>query len=185
MEIRDQSGLAWAVTAGSDSRIVIGKDCTASPELHISLGEGSRLLIGDGCSLAALKIEARDGVFIEIGNGVSFVWRTLLALAEPSHLRIGAGSLFADETTILASDYHSLVDKHTGRRINSAANVEIGEQVWLGLRATVLKGVRIGNHAVIGFGAVVTSDIPPNCVAAGNPARIIRGGIQWNHALLP
>lgn len=185
MEIRDQSGLTGAIAAGSDSRIVIGKDCTASPELHISLGDRSRLVVGDGCSLAALKIVARDGAFIEIGNGVSFVWRTLLGLAEPSHLRIGAGSLFADETMILTSDYHSLLNGQTGQRINRAADVEIGEHVWFGARAAVLKGVRIGNHAVIGFGAVVTSDIPPNSVAAGNPARVIRGGIQWNHALLP
>src|SRR5947207_12562646 len=70
MEIRDQSDLAWAIArAGSDSRVVIGKGCTALPELHISLGDRCRLVIGNGCSLAALKIEARDDVLIEIGQG--------------------------------------------------------------------------------------------------------------------
>jgi acetyltransferase-like isoleucine patch superfamily enzyme len=186
VDIRDQSGLAWAVAqAGSECRVVIGKNCTALPELYISLGARCRLVIGDDCSLAALRIEARDGALIEIGNGVSFVYRTLLSLAEPSHLCIGAGSLFADETIILTSDYHSVVDKQSGERINRAADVEIGQQVWLGTRAAVLKGVRIGRQAVIGFGAVVTDDVPPNCVAAGNPARVVKSGIGWHNILLP
>lgn len=86
MEIRDQRGLGGAIAAGSDSRIVIGKDCTASPELHISLGDWPRSMVRDGCSLAALKIEARDNAFIEIGNRDSFVFRTLLSLAELSHV---------------------------------------------------------------------------------------------------
>ncbi|MBE6037126.1 MAG: acyltransferase [Clostridiales bacterium] len=52
--------------------------------------------------------------------------------------------------------------------------VRIGNDVWLGARVIVLPGVTIGDGAVIGAGSVVTKDVPPYCVAAGNPARVIR-----------
>jgi acetyltransferase-like isoleucine patch superfamily enzyme len=52
--------------------------------------------------------------------------------------------------------------------------VKIGNHVWIGIRATILKGVTIGDNAVIGAGAVVTSDVEPNTLVAGNPAKKIR-----------
>jgi acetyltransferase-like isoleucine patch superfamily enzyme len=52
--------------------------------------------------------------------------------------------------------------------------VVIEDNVWIGSKTIILPGVRIGNHAVIGAGSIVTKDIPPRCVAAGNPARVIR-----------
>jgi acetyltransferase-like isoleucine patch superfamily enzyme len=50
----------------------------------------------------------------------------------------------------------------------------IGNNVWIGAKATVTKGVTIGDNVVIGANSVVTRDIPPNSVAAGAPARVIR-----------
>ena len=52
--------------------------------------------------------------------------------------------------------------------------VEIGNDVWLGARCGVMSGVRIGNGAIVGFGAVVTKDVPPYAVVGGTPARVIK-----------
>lgn len=52
--------------------------------------------------------------------------------------------------------------------------VVIGDDVWLGLRSTIMPGVRIGSHAIIGASAVVTKDVPPYAIVAGVPARVIR-----------
>lgn len=54
------------------------------------------------------------------------------------------------------------------------APIKIGKNVWIGSNSTILSGVTIGNGAVIGAGSVVTKDVPKNCVAAGNPAKIIK-----------
>ncbi len=52
--------------------------------------------------------------------------------------------------------------------------VTIGDDVWIGQRAIILPGVRIGDHAIVGAGAVVTKDVPAGAIVGGNPARIIR-----------
>jgi acetyltransferase-like isoleucine patch superfamily enzyme len=52
--------------------------------------------------------------------------------------------------------------------------VVLGDDVWIGADATILKGVTIGDRAIVGAGAVVTSDVPADTVVAGNPARVIR-----------
>ena len=59
--------------------------------------------------------------------------------------------------------------------------ITIGENVWIGCRALILKGVTIGDGAVVAAGAVVTKDVPANCVVAGNPAKIIKENVVWQH----
>ena len=53
-------------------------------------------------------------------------------------------------------------------------NIEIGNDVWLGYRATIMAGVKIGHGAIVGSHAVVTKDVPPYAIVGGNPAKIIR-----------
>ncbi|MBP6872851.1 MAG: acyltransferase [Bacteroidales bacterium] len=55
----------------------------------------------------------------------------------------------------------------------------IGDNVWIGMRAIILKGVTIGNGSIVAAGAVVTKDVPPNTVVGGVPARVIRENVSW------
>lgn len=82
----------------------------------------------------------------------------------------------------------SLIIDHDGYGIdgNSALEipVKIGNHVWLGVRSTILKGVTIGDNAIVAAGAVVTKDVAPNTIVGGNPARKIRntGGYSMNRS---
>ena len=60
-----------------------------------------------------------------------------------------------------------------------SAPIKIGNHVWIGQGATILKGVTIGNNSIIAAGAIVTKDIPANCIAAGVPARVIKEDVNW------
>ena len=57
--------------------------------------------------------------------------------------------------------------------------IVIGNHVWIGRRAMIMKGVTIGDGAVVAAGAIVTKDVPPNCVVAGVPARVVKENIFW------
>jgi acetyltransferase-like isoleucine patch superfamily enzyme len=81
-----------------------------------------------------------------------------------AQLRLGFGA------RILDADFHDL-DRDTPERV---APVRIGDRVWIGANALVLRGVTIGDDVVVAAGSVVTRDLPPLCLAAGVPARPIR-----------
>lgn len=106
---------------------------------------------------------------ITIGDAVLVIAGTRLLAAE--RIEIGDGTMLAANVTITDSDWHGLYD-----RIGppNARPVIIGRNVWIGDGAFIGKGARIGDDAVIGARSVVTGDIPPGTVAAGNPARAIK-----------
>jgi len=87
-------------------------------------------------------------------------------------IRIGDNCMLAANVYISDSDWHGLYNRIRPFRCTKAVVIE--DNVWLGERVIVNKGVTIGENSVIGAGAVVTKDIPPNSVAAGNPARVIK-----------
>ena len=92
-------------------------------------------------------------------------------------VKIGRGCLIASSVYITDHD-HALSnerDKLASRSLGLIASpVAIADNCWIGERVVVLKGVSIGSRCVVGAGSVVTRDIPPDCIVAGVPARIIR-----------
>lgn len=99
-----------------------------------------------------------------------------------NRITIGEGAVISHNVTIEDYDGHQLytVDNE-GKRTPSpiSAPITIGNHVWIGAKATVLKGVTIGEGAVIAAGSVVTSDIPPHSLCAGVPAKVIRENVEW------
>lgn len=84
---------------------------------------------------------------------------------------LGDGCLVGHNVVFATLDH----DKHPGRRGDmTAAPIVVGKDVWIGAHATILKGVTIGDGAIVAAGAVVTRDVPPNTIAAGVPARVVK-----------
>ena len=133
----------------------------------------STVRIGTGVLLAHdVQLHLRDrGAVIEIGDGTFVNHRTELVAHEG--VRLGRDCLLAWDVLVLDSDSHSV---DGGPR---SAPVTIGDRVWIGCRATVLKGVTIGDGAVVAACSVVTGDVPAGALVAGNPARVVREGVTW------
>jgi acetyltransferase-like isoleucine patch superfamily enzyme len=113
----------------------------------------------------------RDGAAIEIGDSTIVNRRTEICSEE--RVTIGSRCMISWDVLITDTDFHQLEDRPV------SAPVLIGDHVWICARATILKGVTIGDGAVIAAGAVVTQDVPAGCVVAGVPARIVREGVAW------
>jgi acetyltransferase-like isoleucine patch superfamily enzyme len=166
---------------GSYNVISIGANCASGGGFHFVLGTHCALRLGQNCIPSRLFAYLDRDAKIDIGAFTGFNGNCRLQLHEPGHIQVGDGCLFGGDVEVTISDMHPVFDIVSGERINPAANINISEKVWIGAHSIILKGCTIGRETVIGFGSVVTHDIPPNCVAAGNPARIVREGTTWRH----
>ena len=153
----------------------------------ISKCKGSRIIIGKGCSLISnskynlaginhpvILATLSAGAIIEIGK-VGISGSSICAVKS---ITIGDNSGLGANSNIFDSDFH-LIDGY--KRLNQISildaafsEVKIGKNVWIASNVTILKGVTIGDEAVIGACSVVTSSIPAKTVYAGNPARKIK-----------
>lgn len=106
-----------------------------------------------------------DGGFINEGATITCA----------STIRIGKGASIARGAAIRDYDGHYIEELN----YRTAKPITIGENVWIGYRALIMKGVTIGDGAIIGANSVVTHDIPAHCIAVGNPARVIRENVNW------
>lgn len=90
-------------------------------------------------------------------------------------IEIGEDVAISRDVSIMDSDFH-VIEKEGYVK---TAPVTIGNHVWIGNRVTILKGVTIGDGSIIAAGALVTKDIPDHCLAAGQPARVVRENVSW------
>lgn len=134
---------------------------------------GGTLIVGDRTiiqsKIVRTELIAYAGGRLEIGPRTWIHYGCSIAAHEL--IRIGADCQLGPYTNIIDNAYHEIEDH---LKTPPSRPVIIGDNVWIGTRVIILPGVTIGDRAVIGAGAVVTKDVPPRSVAAGNPARILR-----------
>ncbi|HET8592363.1 MAG TPA: acyltransferase [Solirubrobacterales bacterium] len=140
-------------------------------ELQISRrGEvsfGRFVWIGDGT-----KVRCHEGV-VEIGDKTVFGQECTISAYQ--RVRIGEQCVIADRAMFIDFD-HGVVDVERPIRRQGIykRDVVVGSNVWVGYGACVLRGVRVGDNAIIGSNSVVTRDVPANAVVGGVPAKLIR-----------
>lgn len=139
---------------------------------EFKLAENSRITVDDHFYiLTGFHLAINEGATLTLGSGYINNNATIDCF---SSITIGHGVAISSGVTIRDSDNHSI----NGNLVISAPII-IEDNVWIGLNATILKGVRIGSGSVVAAGAVVTSDVPRNSLVGGVPAKVIKQDIVW------
>ena len=157
----------------------------------VSLYGGGKWLIGHDCLIGAQLIcESNDAVII-IGNKTFISGGTQIISSRK--ITIGNNVLIARDVIIQDGNSHSInhIDRkkdieYTTARFNGKPrsdknfslidrkDISIGDDVWIGLRCIILKGVTIGPRSIIAAGSIVTKDVPSDVIVAGNPAKVVK-----------
>lgn len=108
-----------------------------------------------------------------ISVGEDFLANYNVKILDVGEVRIGDYCMIGPNT-VISTVNHPLSPRERRQKISILKSVVIGNDVWIGANCTILPGVTIGSNVVIAAGAVVTKDLPSNCIAAGVPARVTR-----------
>lgn len=145
--------------------VVLGDHVSCYAGCSFALGENGSCSVGDFTLMNGALVMAEER--IEIGSYCLISWNVGIADSDfhplaPAQRRIDAAALapfFKDRPP---------------RPVLRTAPVRIGDNVWIGMNAVILKGVTIGDDSVVAAGSVVTRSVEANCVVAGNPATVVR-----------
>jgi len=157
-------------------RLLLGDQWPGSPFFspgHLLIAPGGQVDVTGAFQIfTGLRVVVDDGATLRLGSG--YVNHDV-RISCFSSVSIGDDVAIAEQVAIRDSDNHDVA----GAARPSFAPVTIGDHVWIGMRATVLKGVTIGSGAIVAAGAVVTRDVPDNTLVAGVPATARRSGVTW------
>lgn len=152
-------GSAWKNTAFQTTTFKMDKDSVLKVNGQFDIHTGAFIVVNKNARLSLGSGYANNDVEINCFNSITI----------GDNVAISKGVIIRD------SDNHVL----NGNADKTSAPIIIGNHVWIGLRAIILKGVTIGDGAVIAAGAVVTKNVPSNSIVAGVPAKVIKENISW------
>ncbi len=147
--------------------------CFVCPGVQLEIGRDATLRIGRWAWLGhGTKIRVHEG---EVCIGAKTVMGQECTISAFQHVSIGRECIVADRVMLIDFD-HGAVEVERPVRLQGIykRDVRVGHNVWMGYGACVLRGVSIGDNAIVGTSAVITKDVPANAVVAGSPARVIR-----------
>jgi acetyltransferase-like isoleucine patch superfamily enzyme len=143
------------------------------PGVRFEIGKDARVVLGRWSWLGhGCKVRAHEG---EVLIGAKSVLGQECTISAYQHVAIGRECIVADRVMLIDFD-HGVVEVERPIRLQGIykRDVNVGHNVWIGYGACILRGVSVGDNAVIGTNTVVTKDLPANAVAAGVPARVVR-----------
>ncbi len=147
--------------------------CFICPRVKLEIGRNATLRIGRWAWIGhASKIRVHEG---EVSIGAKTVIGQECTISAFQHVSIGRECIIADRVMLIDFD-HGVAEVERPIRLQGIykRDVRVAHNVWIGYGACILRGVTVGENAIIGTSAVVTKPVPANAVVAGSPARTIR-----------
>jgi acetyltransferase-like isoleucine patch superfamily enzyme len=154
-------------------RLVTDGIAFVGPGVSIQIGRDARLVlgrwswVGHGCKIRVHEGEVRIGAKTVLGQECT--------ISAYQHVSIGRECIVADRVMLIDFD-HGVVEVECPVRLQGIykRSVRVGHNVWIGYGACLLRGITVGDNAIVGTSAVVTRDVAENAVVAGVPARLLR-----------
>ncbi len=175
------------VFKGHNSEIIIHETGSRFRHSKIICDDNCKVSFGIGLCARYLNVYAlTPNTECRVGNDFTTTSNTEILLQEPNRkVIIGDDCMFASNILIRVSDVHTIIDKDSQQILNFGSDINIGNHCWLASNTTVLKGVKIADNSIIGYGSVVTKDcLTPNSIYAGVPAKLIKTNIDWKREAL-
>ena len=171
--------------------VEVGSGVTACGSVILGRWPGSHIRLGAGCSLISSSRRATASTLyapvrlrtyaptarIELAEGVQLSGTAITARS--CAISIGKDTMVGPNCVITDSDFHAhwpAETRHVEPAFELDRGVSIGANVWIGMNALILKGVTIGDGAIVAAGSVVVRDVPPKAVVAGVPAKVVKVG---------
>lgn len=147
-------------------------------------GNSNSVRIGQNSEIRNVKIvmsSIADGRKLDIGKNICYIGGLLNIVSNNNALIIGDNCMFSYSTTISTEDGHPIYDIYTKKILNKGDKIIIGNNVWLGYNCTICKKVSIADNVMVGACSIVTKSITENnCIAVGEPAKVIKRGVGFN-----
>ena len=196
----DDRGRIHLHLVGQGNKIVIGKMRESRGTIHLSLaGNHCRIEIGEGLIVSKKLVIFMgqdlphfgliENSSLSIGERTSFESGEIVTLNSNASISVGRRCMFASDTTLFHTDAHPIMDAQSGKIINKVRDMVIGDHVWIGNRATVLKNTHIPHDSIVGYNSVVAARYahaaaedgkPGGWIIAGNPAQVVKTGVTWD-----
>jgi len=155
------------------SRLGLDGIAFVGPGVVLQVGKGAHIELGRWTWIGhGTKIRCHEG---RVSIGAKTVMGQECTISAFQHVKIGRECVIADRVMFIDFD-HGVVEVERPIRLQGIykRDVNVGNNVWIGYGACILRGVTVGDNAVIGTNSVVTKDVPANAVVAGLPAKVIR-----------
>lgn len=166
------------IQGGTANRVDIGQRTKISGTIDI-IGSNNTVKIGENCHFRGSMIISGDNQTVTIGDRTTTVDVYILC-SEGVDVSIGRWCMFSRRIEIRTTDAHAVIDRETGRRVNGAESIHIGDHVWVGVGAIINKGARVPADSIVGALSFVSGKFDEEgVVLAGAPARIVKRGVTW------
>lgn len=166
---------------GLKGRVVVKRGTGNTVTIDIQ-GTRNTVVIGENCHFRGKIVVKDHGQTVVFGDH-STSNSVYILCQEGASVRIGRWCMLSRDIEIRTTDAHSVIDRQTGKRLNTPASITIGDHVWVGVGAVINKGASIAADSIVGAMAFVNGVFDEEgVVIVGVPARIAKRGVTWNRS---
>lgn len=165
---------------GNNNIVEIAEDCLLTNTIISISGNNNKVIVDKKARfMGPCRIRMSGNATLHIGENAGI--RGVEFVLDNADISVGKLCMFSYDIIVRNTDSHRVIQLSDDVIVNKPKDILLGNHVWIGQGATLLKGIQIGDNSIIAAKSVVTKDCPCNAITAGNPAKIVKTGITWDY----